>query len=293
MLEEIKSPDTRAKFSEADLNEAAELILQTEGVITPLILLEVGIDSYSIIEGDFEYYAALKAEKIDALKCEGINAYIVESEEELPFYQKQIEVFRKKPVAIPVEKPVEKTVESEKEPAIPTQTNTVDIQPIMNMMKNLSEQVAGIVYPQNKWNANLNEQVANLSEQFAGFISQQSKRNAEVDKKFNILQEAIANISVAPPETKIISQPEKTTVDAPVLVTSPFIPKSPDFVADFNNKGISDSEFERKLRSIGIKPQYVRLILEERNKRTLNSFADFKIKGVGRKSIDAIIDKWS
>jgi hypothetical protein len=132
----------------------------------------------------------------------------------------------------------------------------------------------------------------NFSEQVAGFISQQSKRNAEVDKKFNILLEAIANISVAKPEKPIISQPEKPTVE-PVLVALPSAPKSPDFVADFNNKGISDSEFERKLRNIGIKPQYARLILEERKKRTLNSFADFKIKGVGRKSIDAIIDKWS
>jgi hypothetical protein len=204
--------------------------------------------------------------EIDPRKRNRINTYIVESEEELPFYQKQIEVFRKQSVAIPVEKPVEKTVESEKEPAIPTQTNTVDIQPIMNMMKNLSEQVAG-------------------------FISQQSKRNAEVDKKFNILQEAIANISVAKPEKPIISQPEKTTVE-PVLVASPSAPQSSDFVADFNNKEISDFEFERKLKNIGIKPQYVRLILKERNKRTLNSFADFKIKGVGRKSVDAIIDKW-
>ncbi|RKZ41116.1 MAG: hypothetical protein DRQ49_06190 [Gammaproteobacteria bacterium] len=252
MLEEIKSPDTRAKFSEADLNEAAELILQMEGVITPLILLEVGIDSYSIIEGDFEYYAALKAEKIDPLKCEGINAYLIESEEELPFYQQQIAMFRKQSVVTPVEKPVEKTGESEKEPAISTQTSTVDIQPIMNVIKNLSEQ-------------------------FTGFVSQQSKRDAEVDKIFNVLQEAIANISVAPLETTIISQPEKQTV----------------FVADFNNKGISDFEFEIKLNRIGITARFTTPILAERGKRTLNSFADFKIKGVGKGTINKILNNWS
>jgi hypothetical protein len=265
-VKKIEPSQPKENFSTTDLNEAAQLILELAGVITPIILLRTQPEAYRIVEGNFEYYAALQAMEIDPRKRNRINTYIVESEEELPFYQKQIEVFRKQSVAIPVEKPVEKTVESEKEPAIPTQTNTVDIQPIMNMMKNLSEQVAG-------------------------FISQQSKRNAEVDKKFNILQEAIANISVAKPEKPIISQPEKTTVE-PVLVASPSAPQSSDFVADFNNKEISDFEFERKLKNIGIKPQYVRLILKERNKRTLNSFADFKIKGVGRKSVDAIIDKW-
>ncbi|MCK5524178.1 MAG: hypothetical protein KAI83_13690 [Thiomargarita sp.] len=271
-------------------------------------------ESYRVIEGDFEYYAALQAMEIEPRQRNRINAYIVESEEELPFYQKQIEVFRKQSVAIPVEKPVEKTGESEsvektgeseKEPAIPTQANTVDIQPIMNMMKNWSEQVAGFISQQSKRDADLSEQVAgfisqqskrnaDLSEQVAGFISQQSKRDAEVDKKFNILQEAIANISVAPPpETKIISQPEKPTVDAPVLVTSPFIPKSPDFVADFNNKGISDSEFEMKLNRIGITARFTRLILAERGQRTFNSFTDFKIKGIGKETIKKIRHNWS
>ncbi len=291
-VKKIEPSQPKENFSATDLNEAAQLILELAGVITPIILLRTQAESYRVIEGDFEYYAALQAMEIEPRKRNRINTYIVESEEELHFYKRQIEVFRKQPVAIPVEKPVEKTGESEKEPAIPTQANTVDIQPIMNMMKNLSEQVAGFISQQSKRDADLSEQVANLSEQVAGIVSQQSKRDAEIDRKFNVLQEAIANISVAPPPEKpIISEPEKPTVGQ-VLVTSPSAPQSSDFVADFNNKEISDFEFERKLRSIGIKPQYVRLILEERNKRTLNSFADFKIKGVGRKSIDAIIDKW-
>jgi hypothetical protein len=89
--------------------------LELAGVITPLILLRTQpeAESYKVIDGDFEYYAALEAMEIEPRQRNRINAYIVESEEELPFYQKQIEVFRKQSVAIPVEKPVEKTGESE------------------------------------------------------------------------------------------------------------------------------------------------------------------------------------
>ncbi len=95
MVEDISSSLSRATFSEADLEKAAQLILKMEGTITPIILQKNGIDSYTVIDGDFEYYAALKAEEIDPMKGETINAYVIKSKKELPFYQKQIEIFRK------------------------------------------------------------------------------------------------------------------------------------------------------------------------------------------------------
>jgi hypothetical protein len=94
LVEDIQSSLPRSKFSEADLDEAAKLLLKIEGVITPPILLQSGLDSYKVIEGHFEYYAALRAEEIDPLKGETINAYLVEDEKDLAVYKKQIEVFR-------------------------------------------------------------------------------------------------------------------------------------------------------------------------------------------------------
>jgi translation initiation factor 2 beta subunit (eIF-2beta)/eIF-5 len=93
LVEDIESSLPRSKFLETDLDEAARLLLKTEGVITPPILLETGIDSYKLIEGDFEYYAAIRAGEIDPLS-ETINAYIIKDEEEVEAYKKQIEVFR-------------------------------------------------------------------------------------------------------------------------------------------------------------------------------------------------------
>ncbi|HDN26184.1 MAG TPA: hypothetical protein ENG03_03640 [Thioploca sp.] len=96
LVEDIHSSLPRSQFLEADLDEAAQLILKMEGTITPPILLENGVDSYTVIEGNFEYYAALRAEEIDPLKGETINAYIVESEQEKAAYEKQIKVFRQR-----------------------------------------------------------------------------------------------------------------------------------------------------------------------------------------------------
>lgn len=94
LVEDIQSSLPRSKFSETDLDEAAKLLLKIEGVITPPILLQSGLDSYKVIEGHFEYYAALRAEEIDPLKGETINAYLIEDEADIAVYKKQIEVFR-------------------------------------------------------------------------------------------------------------------------------------------------------------------------------------------------------
>lgn len=96
MVEDIHSSLARTEFSDAELDEAAQLILKTGGVITPPILLETGVDSFTIIDGEFEYYAALKAKEIDPLKGETINAYLVESEEDVPVYKKQFDFFRQR-----------------------------------------------------------------------------------------------------------------------------------------------------------------------------------------------------
>jgi hypothetical protein len=102
LVEDIHSSLPRTEFSEADLDEAARLLLKIEGVITPPILLESGVDSYKLIDGHFEYYAALRAGEIDPLKGETINAYLVEDEADIAVYKKQIEVFRQQYPSKPV-----------------------------------------------------------------------------------------------------------------------------------------------------------------------------------------------
>jgi tRNA U34 5-carboxymethylaminomethyl modifying enzyme MnmG/GidA len=74
-----------------------------QGVVMPLILRRTkpGAESYQVIDGHFEYYAALRAKEIDPRLGGTINAYIVESEQEVPFYQQQIQMFRQRTSTLP------------------------------------------------------------------------------------------------------------------------------------------------------------------------------------------------
>ena len=94
LIKAIYSSQPRSAFSEIALEQAAQLILAIEGVINPIILIRTGVTSYEVINGHFEYYAALKAKEIDAVRGETINAYIIESEEDKDIYVQQIAVFR-------------------------------------------------------------------------------------------------------------------------------------------------------------------------------------------------------
>lgn len=155
LVEEIQSSLPRTEFSETELNEAAQLLLKIEGVITPPILLETGIDSYKVIEGDFQYYAALRAEEIDPLKGETINAYIVKSEEELPIYQKQIEVFRQgKSLPQPSESSSQPVFKKEQLSELQFRDNMLH-----DAIKNLSDQIAKMSEQINALQASLTKPV--------------------------------------------------------------------------------------------------------------------------------------
>jgi chaperonin cofactor prefoldin len=181
LVEEIKSSLPRTEFSETELNEAAQLLLKIEGVITPPILLETGIDSYKVIEGDFQYYAALRAEEIDPLKGETINAYIVKYEEEVPVYKKQIEVFRQGKTLPP--QPVSK------------KEQVTELQSRDNMLhdaiKNMSDQIA-----------KMSEQINTLQASLTKPISQPAVTPEQTTKQptEQPLQATTSNIIASSPE---------------------------------------------------------------------------------------------
>jgi ParB family chromosome partitioning protein len=78
-VKEITSIVPRSNFADDDINRAAELILQIEGVINPLILRSTSLESYEVVDGHLEYYAAVRAREIDLRRGEMIGAFIIES----------------------------------------------------------------------------------------------------------------------------------------------------------------------------------------------------------------------
>lgn len=91
---QIKSNVPRSEFPENELEKYAQLILEAEGTLKPLILRPESFGSYKVIEGHFEYYAACRAREVDRLKGEMIGAFILENEKEKALY-KQLEFLDK------------------------------------------------------------------------------------------------------------------------------------------------------------------------------------------------------
>jgi len=93
-VKKITSAVPRSNFTEADLEKLARLILESGGLINPIIVRRNGMDAYEIVDGDFEYYAAARAKEIEPLKGETIGAFILEEENE-ELLLEQCEILRK------------------------------------------------------------------------------------------------------------------------------------------------------------------------------------------------------
>ncbi|MBD1886538.1 ParB N-terminal domain-containing protein [Microcoleus vaginatus] len=93
-VKKITSAVPRSNFAEADLEKLARLILESGGLINPIIVRRNGMDAYEIVDGDFEYYAAARAKEIEPLKGETIGAFILEEENEKLLLE-QLEIHRK------------------------------------------------------------------------------------------------------------------------------------------------------------------------------------------------------
>jgi DNA uptake protein ComE-like DNA-binding protein len=76
-VKNISSGIPRSNFVESELEQLADLILELDGLIRPLILRESGVEKYLVIEGHREYYAAVIAKQKNLSKAEMVNAFIL------------------------------------------------------------------------------------------------------------------------------------------------------------------------------------------------------------------------
>jgi hypothetical protein len=81
-VKSISSDLPRSTFPESDLEELASLILGTDGLLRPIIIKQVGLEQYTVIEGHREYYAAVKAKEKDSKKAEMVNAFVIDRQNE-------------------------------------------------------------------------------------------------------------------------------------------------------------------------------------------------------------------
>jgi ParB-like chromosome segregation protein Spo0J len=77
-VKSISSKLPRSSFDEAEIEVLADAILATNGLLRPLILERTGAETYQVIAGDREYYAAVRAKEKDIKKAEMVNAFVIE-----------------------------------------------------------------------------------------------------------------------------------------------------------------------------------------------------------------------
>ena len=73
----ITSHAPRSRFDVKQLEELARSIVSSEGLLSPLLLKQIGPESYEVIAGDFEYYAAVRAKELFPREAEMVNAFVV------------------------------------------------------------------------------------------------------------------------------------------------------------------------------------------------------------------------
>ncbi|MHC5823098.1 MAG: ParB N-terminal domain-containing protein, partial [Nostoc sp.] len=76
-VKNITSNEPRSNFSEADLENLADIIIETGGIIRPLVVKVTGVESYTVVDGHFEYYAAVRAREKNPRQAEMVNTFVI------------------------------------------------------------------------------------------------------------------------------------------------------------------------------------------------------------------------
>lgn len=89
----LSSDQPRSNFDQQKIEQAAQLIIAAEGIINPIIVSRTGINSFQVVAGHFEYYAAARARELNLEIGEAIAAYIIEDDNEASINE-QVAIFR-------------------------------------------------------------------------------------------------------------------------------------------------------------------------------------------------------
>jgi len=258
LVKDIHCNVSRQQFSEEKLEIAAQLILDIEGIISPIIVSREGIENYRVIHGDFEYHAAMRAREIDPLRGASIDAYIVDKDNQETI-KKQIQVFR------------------EPEPQSNQMMNNVFEQQLESLLKSCLQPVMDRLTA-------IEAQLALTDKQVD--IPQKVQQESEkmTSKAASSAQEIKTSIFF--PENK----QETTKVDRPISepTNANIAPETPESIPaylQFINHLDSDKLTE-KLKQLSINKSITKAILENRPFASEKALSG--IKGVAAKTVEKL-----
>lgn len=78
----ITSDISRSTFSEQGIEQLADSILKNDSLLRPLILKQTGVESFVVLDGHLEFYAAVRAREKNPRQAEMVNSFVISSKEE-------------------------------------------------------------------------------------------------------------------------------------------------------------------------------------------------------------------
>ncbi len=296
-VKKITSAVPRSNFADADLEKLARLILESGGLINPIIVRRNGMDAYEIVDGDFEYYAAARAKEIEPLKGETIGAFILEEENE-ELLLEQLEILRKTAITENLVEHPETGVlyeNTSSQPADSIIKNPVSLVEVPNLCENETPEDS----------SSLEQRLTNIEAQFA---SQINELKAEYAREQKVLAQSIqelenrilqqvpllveAGLANRINELKAESPPEKQVVVERIPEVENVASESMSLLEALNT--LDKNQLSANLKDAGLKLPIIQIILKERDVRPFVSFANVveRIKGLTDKTMIKIIDKW-
>jgi len=296
LVKKITSTVPRSNFAERDLEKLAQLILELGGLINPIILRRNGMDSYEIVDGDFEYYAAAKAREINPMKGETIGAFILEPENE-GLLLEQVQALRKSAktenlVELPETGFFHENTSSQPADSI---TNAVSLVEVPNLCENETPHES----------SSLEQRLTNIEAQFASQINELKAEYAREQKVLaqsiqelenRILQQVPLLVEAALAnkinELKSESPPEKQVVVERIPEVENVTSESMSALEALNT--LDKSGFLANFKDTGLKPNIIDRIIKEREVQPFVSFTSAvkRIEGLTDKAMIKIIDKW-
>src|SRR4028118_2055546 len=295
-VKRITSAVPRSNFAEADLEKLARLILESGGLINPIIVRRNGMDAYEIVDGDFEYYAAARAKEIEPLKGETIGAFILEEENE-ELLLEQLEILRKTAITENLVEVPETGFFHESTSSQPADSikNPVSLVEVPNLGENETPQES----------SSLEQRLTNIEAQFATQINELKAEYAREQKVLaQSLQEIENRILQQVPllveaelanrinELKSESPPEKQVVVERIPEVENVTSESMSALEALNT--LDKSGFLANFKDTGLKSQIIDRKIKERDVQPFVSFTSVgkRIEGLTDKAIIKIIDKW-
>ncbi|MBD6618114.1 chromosome partitioning protein ParB [Komarekiella sp. 'clone 1'] len=208
---------SRSNFTDDAVNSLADMIIESGGIIRPLILKATGLETYTVVDGYLEYYAAVKAREKNSRQCEMVNAFVISSKSEEKI-AKQVTAFKKFDSVEKLE--IKTPIETTNSKSISTNNNShlfakqindlrlelaqerQERQKLYETLKLIESQIPKQVTPLDAFNSlSLLELTFRL--RTAGFTDKKAVQVAEsvekerTKKKFESLKDVLARVKVA------------------------------------------------------------------------------------------------